>query len=37
MLTKSGPKLLDFGLAKITDASGPISMSGMTQLAARRR
>jgi len=36
MLTKSGPKLLDFGLAKITDASGAISMSGMTQLAAQR-
>jgi serine/threonine protein kinase len=36
MLTKSGPKLLDFGLAKIRDASGPISMSGMTRLAAQR-
>ena len=33
MLTKSGPRLLDFGLAKITGLDGPISMSGMTRLA----
>ena len=33
MMTKSGPRLLDFGLAKIRDATGPISMSGMTRLA----
>ena len=33
MMTKSGPRLLDFGLAKIRDAAGPISMSGMTRLA----
>jgi serine/threonine-protein kinase len=33
MLTKSGPRLLDFGLAKIRDPAGPISMSGMTQRA----
>ena len=36
MMTKSGPRLLDFGLAKIRDAAGPISMSGMTRLATRR-
>ena len=34
MLTKSGAKLLDFGLAKLRTA-GPISMSGMSQLATR--
>jgi serine/threonine-protein kinase len=33
MLTKSGAKLLDFGLAKLRDAAGPISMTGMTRLA----
>src|SRR5262245_10406303 len=33
MMTKSGPRLLDFGLAKIADAAGPISMTGMTRLA----
>jgi serine/threonine-protein kinase len=33
MLTKSGAKLLDFGLAKLRGAAGPISMSGMTRLA----
>jgi len=32
MLTKSGAKLLDFGLAKLRPAT-PISMSGMTRLA----
>ena len=32
MLTKMGAKLLDFGLAKLRTTSGPISMSGMTQL-----
>ncbi len=31
MLTKSGPRLLDFGLAKIRDAAAPISMPGITQ------
>jgi eukaryotic-like serine/threonine-protein kinase len=36
MMTKSGPRLLDFGLAKITDATGPISMSGMTRLATQQ-
>jgi serine/threonine-protein kinase len=29
MLTKSGAKLLDFGLAKLTAPAGPISMSAM--------
>jgi serine/threonine-protein kinase len=33
MLTKSGAKLLDFGLAKLRGAAAPISMSGMTRLA----
>jgi serine/threonine-protein kinase len=33
MLTKSGSKLLDFGLAKLRPDAGPISMTGMTQLA----
>jgi serine/threonine-protein kinase len=32
MLTKSGAKLLDFGLAKLRPAS-PVSMSGMTRLS----
>jgi len=36
MLTKSGPRLLDFGLAKLRDAAGPISMSGMTRLATQQ-
>ena len=35
MMTKSGPRLLDFGLAKIRDAAGPISMSEMTRLATQ--
>jgi serine/threonine-protein kinase len=29
MLTKAGAKLLDFGLAKLTASTGPISMSAM--------
>ena len=33
MLTKTGSKLLDFGLAKLRAPAGPISMSGMTRLA----
>jgi serine/threonine protein kinase len=33
MLTKSGAKLLDFGLAKLRGPVAPISMSGMTRLA----
>ena len=33
MLTKSGVKLLDFGLAKLRGRQGPISLSGMGQLA----
>ncbi len=33
MLTKSGAKLLDFGLAKLKAPAGPISMSAMAQLA----
>ena len=33
MLTRSGSKLLDFGLAKLTAPAGPISMSAMTQMA----
>ena len=32
MLTKTGSKLLDFGLAKLRAKPGPISMSGMTRL-----
>ena len=35
MLTKAGSKLLDFGLAKLRPTAGPISMSGMSQLATR--
>ena len=35
MLTKTGSKLLDFGLAKLRRPRGPISMSGMTRLATR--
>ena len=31
MLTKSGAKLLDFGLAKLRGSVAPISMSGMTR------
>jgi serine/threonine-protein kinase len=34
MLTKSGPKLLDFGLAKVERPAAPITMSGMTRMAA---
>lgn len=30
MLTKSGPKLLDFGLAKLEGAASPVSLSGET-------
>jgi serine/threonine protein kinase len=33
MLTRTGSKLLDFGLAKLRPPGGPISMSGMVQLA----
>jgi Tol biopolymer transport system component len=33
MLTRSGAKLLDFGLAKLKGRAGPISMSAMAQLA----
>jgi serine/threonine-protein kinase len=33
MLTKTGAKLLDFGLAKLRPNAGPISMSGMARLA----
>ena len=33
MLTKTGAKLLDFGLAKLRASSAPISLSGMTRLA----
>ena len=33
MLTKSGVKLLDFGLAKLRGPAATISMSGMTRLA----
>jgi len=33
MLTKTGAKLLDFGLAKLRGPAAPISMSGMTRLA----
>ncbi len=35
MLTKSGSKLLDFGLAKLRAKAGPISLSGATELATR--
>jgi serine/threonine protein kinase len=34
MLTKTGAKLLDFGLAKLRGPAAPISMSGMTRLPA---
>jgi serine/threonine protein kinase len=34
MLTRSGAKLLDFGLAKLREAAEPISMSSLTRLAA---
>jgi eukaryotic-like serine/threonine-protein kinase len=33
MLTKSGAKLLDFGLAKLRGPTGPITMSAMTVMA----
>ena len=33
MLTKTGAKLLDFGLAKLRGPAAPISLSGMTRLA----
>ena len=33
MLTRTGSKLLDFGLAKLKPKAGPISLSGMTQMA----
>ena len=33
MLTKSGVKLLDFGLAKLKKTTGPLTYSGMTRLA----
>jgi eukaryotic-like serine/threonine-protein kinase len=36
MLTKSGPRLLDFGLAKMRESAGPLSMSGLTQMAAKQ-
>ena len=35
MLTKTGSKLLDFGLAKLRSRAGPISMSGMTRIDTR--
>ncbi len=35
MLTKSGSKLLDFGLAKLRATAGPISMSGLTRMVTR--
>jgi dipeptidyl aminopeptidase/acylaminoacyl peptidase len=35
MLTKTGAKLLDFGLAKLRGPAAPISMSGMTRLATK--
>jgi eukaryotic-like serine/threonine-protein kinase len=34
MLTKTGAKLLDFGLAKLREPAVPISMSGMTRPAS---
>ena len=34
MLTKSGPKLLDFGLAKLRGPAAPIAMSAMTTATA---
>jgi serine/threonine protein kinase len=33
MLTKTGVKLLDFGLAKLKKTAGPLTYSGMTKLA----
>ena len=33
MLTKTGVKLLDFGLAKLKKAAGPLTFSGMSALA----
>ena len=35
MLTKTGAKLLDFGLAKLRTTAGPIAMSGMTQASTQ--
>ena len=35
MLTKTGAKLLDFGLAKWRASAGPVVMTAMTQLATR--
>ena len=37
MLTKSGAKLLDFGLAKLSGPAVPISMSAMTHARDRER
>ncbi len=36
MLTKSGAKLMDFGLARATDLAGPASASGVTMAALTR-
>jgi eukaryotic-like serine/threonine-protein kinase len=35
MLTKTGAKVLDFGLAKLRPHAGPISLSGITHMATR--
>ncbi len=35
MLTRAGAKLLDFGLAKLRPDVGPVSMSGLTQVATQ--
>ncbi len=34
MLMKAGPKLLDFGLAKLRESAGPVSLSTMTRMTA---
>jgi len=37
MITKSGAKLVDFGLAKLADAGGDVVNSALTQMATQQR